>query len=437
LILLHYFRGVLHFLYLFDDEKYSRRIIMKKLFGILFLFVALIAAVIFSKNDTEAVKIALTQANDIVAKVYYLKGTAYTTRTGDGKVLLKKSDLLLASDEIETEAGSVLILQFGKALSSRMKVGENSSLSMEFLGGQSQADKAEGNARKGFVSAIRSLLGDNSGINNKPGLITQLRMMMGNIVVQFDGSSKDQNLMLQTRSAAMGIRGTLFFVHASKAQDTILVVKEGEVAARFKDEKEMNGFKAGNSYLVNRQGRTATMDNKEWLDGPNWNLDPNSGELEHSAVMIRELDQKLRQNVSIFDESMKDELTSLSMRQKDLMQAKKSYEVAFENKMSENERKIREYTQDISCLRGTVDCKVRSWKVLMENGWPLAKGGNINPSVRSAQADFLEKEIDKVKAERAEWEKNMKAQSLSLYELNGKIAELEKALEEQKRVLNQ
>jgi len=178
-------------------------------------------------------------------KVIYKKGNVQMTRADETRKIFK-GDFLIAKDLVETGSKSMVILGFGEGYMSRLKLGEASKLSLDGLE-QDPDDKFEDK--------------------------TYFSLKSGNILVNYLNKKKDKNrLKVRTKTAAMGVRGTEFFIHTTEDGQTLVAVRSGVVLARHRDKKIGIPLTAEEGVVFTESGSSAKLNPPEWYKEINWEV---------------------------------------------------------------------------------------------------------------------------------------------------------------------
>ena len=97
--------------------------------------------------------------------------------------------------------------------------------------------------------------------------------------------TKDPPLTVQTVNAAMGVRGTEFFVAFGKVPDIEpdlwMCVNEGKVEVKSKKEDGVKTVNQGEGILLPNGSKITDPKAYAWTQGLNWNMNPDSGELDN------------------------------------------------------------------------------------------------------------------------------------------------------------
>jgi len=107
---------------------------------------------------------------------------------------------------------------------------------------------------------------------------TVLTLLKGHSFFKYNKKKKG-GLKVNTKTVAMGVRGTEFFVSYHK-DDVWMCVHEGVVAIKSKREKKVKLVKEGEGVVVHGGQKTSTPKPYPWTRKLNWNLDPQKGSLE-------------------------------------------------------------------------------------------------------------------------------------------------------------
>ena len=191
--------------------------------------------------------VSLVSAQDILYKVVYSKGDAYFTRE-DNRRQIVKGDLLMAKDIIQTEADALVILSFGEDYKSKMKVTQNSEITLEPMG---------------------ELKEDGKTLEKQ-----SLYVKLGNIVIDYANKHKDKKrLQINSKNASMGIRGTRFFVHVTPDEDTVVAVHHGVVAVKHLKKNQTVVLNNKQGVVMSEDVARDRIDNPKWFGQINWDFE--------------------------------------------------------------------------------------------------------------------------------------------------------------------
>ncbi len=179
-------------------------------------------------------------------KVIFTKGIV---KIGKSKTL-KKNQMIKTGDRITTGKSSLVVLQLPQG--NKIKLGPESVLVIKSLP-KKKAETTKLNLLKGS-SFIKVLKG-------------KLR------------KGQKSKLILRTRTAAMGVRGTEFFASYGSGDDIWMCVNEGVVAVKSKKEKKSTLVKEGEGIVVKDGTKTSKPKPLAWTRKLNWNMNPSSGNL--------------------------------------------------------------------------------------------------------------------------------------------------------------
>ncbi|MCP4913401.1 MAG: hypothetical protein GY909_09785 [Oligoflexia bacterium] len=178
-------------------------------------------------------------------KVIHAKGDVKMERSEVKRPVLK-GDILQAGDTLTTGDNSLVVLAFGDGFASKMKITQYASIKL-----------------MGEVSDK-----DDRSINKKT-----FKLMLGNIVVDFVNKDKQKNkLKVVTKTAAMGIRGTKFFVHHTAEDETMVAVNEGVVLAKHNKDSVGTPLTSKEGMFFNEVGKSKKLTPPTWYKSINWKL---------------------------------------------------------------------------------------------------------------------------------------------------------------------
>ena len=174
-------------------------------------------------------------------KVKFSKGKPYRLRDGK-KVILKKGNDVRDGDQIILgRSRDLVIIKFGENYKSTMKVTENTTLSFPK---QDQAKKK-----------------------------TSVFMQAGTIVVDYL-DSKNHELNVNTKTAALAVRGTQFMAHAKKDGSLTASVNRGRVQLRSRANKGSVIINRGQTSVVAATGSVFNPSKNKISQKTNWNMVP-------------------------------------------------------------------------------------------------------------------------------------------------------------------
>lgn len=178
-----------------------------------------------------------------IAKVAMVRGNAMMKVAGKGDAPLKLDDWVPEGATIVTKEKSVVKLTFTDK--SQMNIGPNSEMAINKFGG----------GEAGLISVIKG----------------QIRSQVTKDVLKHDDKSK---LLIKTKSAAMGIRGTDFSVAFNEENNnTALITYEGNVSlAQINEAEAVNSTPAQFEQIVSDPGRAVPVTEGLYA-GANPNLD--------------------------------------------------------------------------------------------------------------------------------------------------------------------
>ena len=195
-----------------------------------------------------------TLAGPDLYKVVYKKGDVSMTRQGESRKIFK-GDFLISNDLVKTSPNSLVILGFGKDYRSRMKVGPNTKLNLE----GKKEDPEEHNEKKTFFF-----------------------LEVGNILVDYFNKDKDKNkLKVRTKTAAMAVRGTEFFIHATPDGQTLVAVRSGVVLAKHNDKPTGIPLTSEEGVVFSSDGSSGKLNPPQWYKEINWELHDLNQKIDH------------------------------------------------------------------------------------------------------------------------------------------------------------
>lgn len=232
----------------------------KKLYSLIFIL-----AMIAMNN----IAIAVTISNKVVAKLFYKKGDVFLVRH-EIKSKLKNGQEIVKSDILVVGDKSLAVLSFGDGYASKMKITENSKV----------------------------LIDENSFKlkDGKQGLLTQVYIKVGSVVVDFANTDKAKRKMkVNSRYASLGVRGTNFFTHVTNNDQLSMAVNHGEVMVDSNVSQLAIPVKGGEGTITNQDNRLIKPRKFSWHEKINWNTDPKHGELNMPNDLFKEIEKQYQQ----------------------------------------------------------------------------------------------------------------------------------------------
>ena len=210
----------------------------------------------------------VTYANGDLYKVILLKGQVEMEREGQKRKLFK-GDFLIPNDKLITGPKSLVILGFGDNQSSKMKVGPKSKVVMK----------------------------GTSFSNEERKDVTRFFLDVGNVLVDFLNKDKTKKTMqVDTKTAAMGVRGTEFFIHASSDERNLVAVKSGVVLAGHNKKRLNFPLISEEGVVFTKNGSSGKIKNPAWYKHINWSLDEyekDLNKLQHSQEIDKQVTSKM------------------------------------------------------------------------------------------------------------------------------------------------
>ncbi len=221
---------------------------------VIFSILLLVSTLVSSTVKTPEI------VHDNIAKVIFTVGKVFRL-AGKKQTVLKKGELLNEGDYIITMSNSIALIKVensDKTVTSMIKINQKTKMKIR--------------------------------VNRA---VPMAHLSIGSVVVKVmssDKTSKHLKLKVQTRVAAIGVRGTEFFVYANNEKGQVTSLKEGEV--------EING--AGSSKSLHlAQGYTSTTNTKkqltqprkyEWQEDINWKVNPTEGDLAQPKSLFKSVE---------------------------------------------------------------------------------------------------------------------------------------------------
>jgi hypothetical protein len=215
---------------------------------------------IFTLSYTHAAVESLPVKHQNIAKVIFTVGKSF--RYANKKTTpLSKGELLNEGDYVITKDHAVVLIRV-----------ENSDNSVTSMIKVNQKSKMK----------IR--------INRA---VPMAHLSIGSVVVKVlsaDKSHKNLKFKMQTRTAAIGVRGTEFFVYANKEAGQVTSLKEGRL--------EMNALGSTHPLLLAKGQSTTTNTKKQftkpreqkWQNDINWSTDPQERDLFQPTKLFKSIE---------------------------------------------------------------------------------------------------------------------------------------------------
>lgn len=269
---------------------------MKALKELLFITCILFSTSAFSMTD--------------MYKVIHAKGDVKMERSQVKRPVLK-GDILQAGDTVMTGDNSLVVLAFGDGFASKMKITQYAE--MKLMG--------------------QVIDTDDRSINKKT-----FKLMLGNIVVDFVNKDKQKNkLKVITKTAAMGIRGTKFFVHHTADDETMVAVNEGVVLAKHNKDSVGTPLTSKEGMFFNEVGKSKKLTPPSWYKSINWKLKAfnNVDELFHKINFQSKSSSSGKSAAAAFGKIVDKYITTKGKNWADLQLDEKEKE--FQKKCKEND----------------------------------------------------------------------------------------------------
>lgn len=178
-----------------------------------------------------------------VGQILHQKGEVFILRANK-EIQSKKNIELKLSDSIVTKKNAIAIVKLSDL--SIIKINENSSIKITNL------------------------------LDNKSP--TTIELNEGSSFFKVDKSRKTNTdkLLIKTRTASLGVRGTTFFtavLNTKTESDTWMCVEEGEVVAKNINTRESKVVKTGEGLKISTEAKLQNPRFLPWTKGLNWELD--------------------------------------------------------------------------------------------------------------------------------------------------------------------
>lgn len=194
-----------------------------------------------------------------IGNIMLTKGEVIILR-GQKTITPKKLEIIRSGDTIETQKNAIAIVKLTDK--TVIKISELTKIQ------------------------VKELLTGNSP--------TTLELKEGSSFFQVERSlSNTQNkLLIKTRTASLGVRGTTFFAAVSNTKnssDTWMCVKEGEVVASSLNTRESKVVKTGEGIKISAEDKLQEPRFLPWTKGLNWELNYENSDNEiENKLNIRE-----------------------------------------------------------------------------------------------------------------------------------------------------
>jgi len=187
-----------------------------------------------------------------IGKVLFVKGKATFAQKGQKQNIVKKGLTFDNKTFFITGKKSLVILSLNDG--SKIKVSPNSKLYVNMPAKKATSTSLlKGNA---FFYVLKSKL------------------------------RKKDKFVVKTKFAAMGVRGTEFFVsygQGNNPKDVWMCVKEGLVAVKRKADKKATLVKTGEGVQISKSDGVTAPTPLPWTEKLNWNMAPDKGDLENKV----------------------------------------------------------------------------------------------------------------------------------------------------------
>ena len=229
---------------------------MKNLLPILLVFFfgqVLSITSLAAKNETE-----------LYLTVFHKKGTVFAYKGTKSVRQIKKNDKVYVGETVHSKDKSLLVLEFSNK--SKLKVDANSIIRIEKLINERME----------------------KGGDHKNSLVLKL----GSVFMKYVNKQKEENFVLKTRSASMGVRGTEFFAHIGgpREEKLAMTVNEGVVVVSSEFKSEQREVSKSFGTLVKSDGSIVEKKQFKWSQKLNWNQDPEEGNLETPAEVFKQIE---------------------------------------------------------------------------------------------------------------------------------------------------
>lgn len=203
----------------------------------------LFLALIFSQFTEYRVAYALN------GEVTFLSGNASLTHQGK-KQNASEGDKLSSGDSLLAHENSAVVVTLDDQ--SLLKLSSNSEIT---LGGESKT-------------------------------ITEVHLVQGGIFAKIRKRKPGQRVLVKTRTAVMGVRGTEFFTSIGRKEngedpDVWMCVNEGQVEVTTAQSSQSALVNAGEGIFVNRGKEITPPRPYSWTKSLNWNMDPKKGSIQN------------------------------------------------------------------------------------------------------------------------------------------------------------
>lgn len=200
------------------------------------------------KNILKIISLSLIHFISLanIGQILHQKGEVKILR-GDREIHSKRNAELFTSDIIVTKENAIAIIKLQDL--TIIKINKNSSLKITNL------------------------------LSEKKPTIIELNEGSSFFKVNKAKKTSTDKLVIKTRTAALGVRGTTFFtavLNTKSASDTWMCVQEGEVIAKNNNTKEVKTVKTGEGLKISSEAKLQDPRFLPWTKGLNWNLDFNN-----------------------------------------------------------------------------------------------------------------------------------------------------------------
>jgi len=195
-----------------------------------------------------------------IAKVIFVVGKSYRY-VHKKNIPIAKGDLLNEGDYIVTGKHAVVLVRVenvDKTVTSMIKVNQNSKLKIR--------------------------------INRS---VPMAHLSIGSVVVKVlsaDKTNKKLKFKMQTRTAAIGVRGTEFFVYANNDAGQVTSLKEGSLEMNALGSTQPLQLAQGYSTTTNTKKQFTKPRSQEWEKDINWSTDPQEKDLAQPEGLFKSIE---------------------------------------------------------------------------------------------------------------------------------------------------
>jgi hypothetical protein len=269
------------------------------------------------------------------------------SKDGQSQTPAHEGDTLSTDQSIETKKDSSVLLKFGENYECKIRVSENSKLTL-------------------------SKLMDDSFDSQKE--LSVFKIFKGAIVVLLNNNNKKANVRFETRHASMGIKGTLFTIVTDEEKLTLLGVKHGVVASENNLTKASHDMAEGMTIINDKNGIEKIAKNSDLINSIDWNLESIEKQINLDLLISK---YNMTSSGSVIEQT-KESKDLLEKFQSKVFKIKQELDQQIANLKNQKltlETSKPDIQNDLVCFdRNYKACTIKLEKVLLQRGYPLEYG---------------------------------------------------------------